>query len=137
MFRRENSALKIPDQSLEFAINMSNYHHWSKPLRAYVDACINPNPEGSEKPFNMRWIASLVAEAQRILTRGGVFLYPNDGRPGYEGGRLRHVYECGPIAFLIEQAGDWPLTAGFNHGKNSPEFAFQNPICFWLQKQCR
>ena len=105
MFRRENSALKIPDQSLEFAINMSNYHHWSKPVRAYVDACINPNPEGSEKPFNMRWIASLVAEAQRILTRGGVFLYPNDRRPGYEEGRLRHVYECGPIAFLIEQAG--------------------------------
>ena len=57
------------------------------------------------KNYNMRWIASLVAETHRILVRGGIFLYPEDGRKGYENGRLRMVYECAPIAYLIEQAG--------------------------------
>lgn len=53
----------------------------------------------------MRWVASLVAETHRIITRGGIFLYPGDARKGYENGRLRLVYECAPIAFLVEQAG--------------------------------
>lgn len=95
----------IPPNSVEYAINSSNYRHWDDPIRAYVDDRV----AGSEGPtridFNMRWIASLVAETHRILTRGGIFLYPGDARPGYEHGRLRYVYECAPIAFLIEQAG--------------------------------
>ena len=100
-----HGGVSIAQHGREFAINMSNYHHWAKPVRAYVDACINPNQSDCKKSFNMRWIASLVAEAQRIFNRGGVFLYPSDRRPGYEEGRLRQLYECGPIAFLVEQAG--------------------------------
>ncbi|WP_425102359.1 class 1 fructose-bisphosphatase [Tropicibacter sp. S64] len=95
----------IPADSIEYAINASNYRHWNAPIRAYVDDRV----AGAEGPtghdFNMRWIASLVAETHRILTRGGIFLYPSDARPGYLHGRLRYVYECAPIAFLVEQAG--------------------------------
>ena len=95
----------IPAEATEYAINASNYRHWGAPIRAYIDDRV----AGSEGPtgvdFNMRWIASLVAETHRILSRGGIFLYPGDDRPGYRNGRLRYVYECAPIAFLIEQAG--------------------------------
>ena len=104
-FTLVHNGVLIARYSREFAINMSNYHHWTKPVRAYVDACINPNQSDGQKSFNMHWIASLVAEVQRIFDRGGVFLYPSDRRPGYGKGRLRQVYECGPIAFLVEQAG--------------------------------
>ncbi|RMD88521.1 MAG: class 1 fructose-bisphosphatase [Alphaproteobacteria bacterium] len=98
-------SLRIPPRSREFAINASNYKHWPKPIRAFVDDCL-AGPEGPRgEAMNMRWIASLVAETHRILTRGGVFLYPGDARKGYERGRLRMVYECAPIAFLVEQAG--------------------------------
>ncbi len=95
----------IATDSPEYAINASNYRHWPKPIRAYIDDLI----AGSEGPrgrnFNLRWIASLVAETHRILTRGGIFLYPGDNREGYARGRLRLVYECAPIAFLVEAAG--------------------------------
>lgn len=104
-FRSLGEIPEIPAQSTEYAINASNYRHWPTPIRAFIDDRI----AGSEGPmghdFNMRWIASLVAEAHRILTHGGIFLYPGDTRPGYEQGRLRLVYECGPIAYLIEGAG--------------------------------
>lgn len=100
-----NPAARVPTKSTEYAINASNYRHWSRPVRAYIDDLV----AGSEGPrganFNMRWIASLVAETHRIITRGGIFLYPSDDRKGYERGRLRFVYECAPIALLIEQAG--------------------------------
>ncbi|HHB82709.1 MAG TPA: class 1 fructose-bisphosphatase [Devosia sp.] len=100
-----NDNVRIPDDSTEYAINASNYRHWSSPIRAFIDDCV----DGAEGPraenFNMRWVASLVAETHRILTRGGVFLYPGDRRKGYGKGRLRMVYECAPIAFVIEQAG--------------------------------
>ncbi len=100
-----NDALTIPDNSNEFAINASNYRHWRKPVRAFIDDCVAGTDGPREENFNMRWVGSLVAEAHRILTRGGIFLYPSDARPGYEDGRLRMTYECAPIAFLIEQAG--------------------------------
>ncbi|MDO5622802.1 MAG: class 1 fructose-bisphosphatase [Paracoccus sp. (in: a-proteobacteria)] len=97
--------MAVPASTTEFAINSSNYRHWPPPIRAFVDDLV----AGAEGPrrnnFNMRWIASLVAETHRILTRGGVFLYPSDSRKGYERGRLRLLYECAPIAMLIEQAG--------------------------------
>ncbi len=95
----------IPPQSNEFAINAANYRHWPKAIRAYIDDCLAGETGPRSKNFNMRWVASLVAETHRILTRGGVFLYPGDARKGYERGRLRMVYECAPIAFVIEQAG--------------------------------
>ncbi|HET9067951.1 MAG TPA: class 1 fructose-bisphosphatase [Amaricoccus sp.] len=98
-------ALSVPARSSEFAINASNYRHWDRPIRAYIDDCLAGATGPQDRDFNMRWIASLVAEVHRIVTRGGVFLYPADARPGYAHGRLRRVYECAPIAFLIEEAG--------------------------------
>lgn len=95
----------LPDCFFEFAINASNYRHWPRPIRAYIDDCLAGIDGPRERNFNMRWIASLVAEAHRILMRGGIFLYPADARKGYEKGRLRMLYECAPIAFVIEQAG--------------------------------
>ncbi len=97
--------LTVPSGSCEFAINASNYRHWPRPVRAYIDDCLAGQEGPRDKDFNMRWVASLVAETHRILSRGGIFLYPNDERSGYERGRLRLVYECAPIAFVIEQAG--------------------------------
>lgn len=104
-FHLVDAQVTIPRKSYEFAINASNYRHWSRPVRAWIDDCMAGTDGPRERNFNMRWIASLVAETHRILTRGGVFLYPGDGRKGYENGRLRYLYECAPIAFLIEQAG--------------------------------
>ena len=100
-----NAAVKVPDSSSEYSINASNYRHWAKPVRAYIDDCIAGENGPRGKNFNMRWVASLVAETHRIITRGGIFLYPRDARKGYENGRLRMVYECAPIAMLVEQAG--------------------------------
>nr|WP_280960195.1 class 1 fructose-bisphosphatase [Antarcticimicrobium luteum] len=104
-FHQAGGMLTIPEDSSEFAINASNYRHWSKPVRAYIDDCLQGIEGPRAKNFNMRWVASLVAETHRILSRGGIFLYPSDGRPGYGQGRLRMVYECAPIAMLVEQAG--------------------------------
>jgi len=97
--------VRVPEDSNEFSINASNYRHWSAPVRAFVDDCVAGVDGPRGKNFNMRWVASLVAETHRILTRGGIFLYPSDDRKGYERGRLRMVYECAPVAFLITQAG--------------------------------
>lgn len=99
-----DAAVALPRESKEFAINASNYRHWAKPVRAFIDDCLAGAEGPRDQDFNMRWVASLVAETHRILTRGGIFLYPSDNRPGYEKGRLRMVYECAPIAFVIEQA---------------------------------
>jgi len=95
----------LPAGKREYAINASNRRFWEPAVRAYVDDCVagRDGPRGAD--YNMRWIASLVAEAYRILARGGVFLYPRDSRKGYQDGRLRLVYEANPIAFLVEQAG--------------------------------
>lgn len=101
----ESPAPLVPGDASEFAINASNYRHWSPPIRAYIDDCLAGIDGPRGKNFNMRWIASLVAETHRIMTRGGIFLYPADNRTGYARGRLRLVYECAPIAFLVEQAG--------------------------------
>ena len=91
--------------SSEYAINASNYRHWPQQIRAYIDDLVAGAEGPRQRNFNLRWIASLVAETHRILIRGGIFLYPSDARKGYERGRLRLVYECAPIAFLVEQAG--------------------------------
>lgn len=104
-FRLTRPQVKIPGGTFEYAINASNYRHWEEPVRVYIDDCLNGADGLRATNFNMRWIGSLVAEAFRILTRGGVFLYPADRRKGYENGRLRLLYEAHPIAFLMEQAG--------------------------------
>ena len=95
----------IPQGKHEYAINASNYRYWDEPVRAFVDDCIAGSDGPMSADYNTRWIASLVAEAYRILGRGGVFLYPGDIRKGYRLGRLRLIYEANPIAFVVEQAG--------------------------------
>jgi len=97
--------VKIAEDTHEFAINSSNSRRWDGHVRAYVDDCLKGEEGPHNKNYNTRWIASLVAECHRILSRGGIFLYPGDRRPGYQSGRLRLAYECNPIAFLTEQAG--------------------------------
>jgi fructose-1,6-bisphosphatase I len=97
--------LQIPLGTAEYAINASNHRHWTAPVRDYIDDCIRGADGPHGRNFNMRWCASLVADAYRIFTRGGVFLYPPDSRKGYEKGRLRLLYEASPMAFLAEQAG--------------------------------
>lgn len=104
-------SVSIAERTSEFAINMSNYRHWEEAIRLYVDDCLAGSEGPRERDFNMRWIASLVAEAYRILSRGGIFLYPADGRKGYHQGRLRLVYEANPIAFVIENAGGAATTS--------------------------
>ena len=99
-----DSNLKIPIQAHEYAINSSNSRYWPAPVRSYIDELLDGSAGPRKKNYNMRWVASLVAETHRILERGGVFLYPADDREGYSEGRLRKIYECGPIAFLIQQA---------------------------------
>lgn len=99
------TGLTIPSGTREFAINGSNARHWDEPVRQFVDECIAgaAGPLGAD--YNTRWYAAMIAEAHRILLRGGVFLYPGDARPGYREGRLRLIYEAQAVAFLMEQAG--------------------------------
>lgn len=97
--------MKMIEGKREYAINASNYRHWSPSVRAYIDDCLAGKDGPRDEDYNMRWVASLVAETFRILIRGGVFLYPGDNRPGYNCGRLRLVYEAFPVAMVIEQAG--------------------------------
>lgn len=97
--------LKIPVETQEFAINASRYAMWGAPVRRYFDECISGKGGPRDKTFNMRWTASMVADVHRILTRGGVFLYPRDTGNEDMGGRLRLMYEANPMAMLVEQAG--------------------------------
>jgi len=96
--------LRIPPKTREFAINASNHRHWDEPIRIYVDDCLKGTEGPRGEDFNMRWIASMVAEAHRVLARGGIYLYPGDLRDGYHQGRLRLIYEANPIALIMEQA---------------------------------
>ncbi|MBI4292886.1 MAG: class 1 fructose-bisphosphatase [Betaproteobacteria bacterium] len=93
----------IPEDTREFAINVSNMKWWEPPVKRYIDECLAGASGPRGKDFNMRWIASMVAEVYRILTRGGIFMYPRDAR--YTEGRLRLMYEANPMSFIVEQAG--------------------------------
>jgi fructose-1,6-bisphosphatase I len=96
--------VRIPSETKEFAINMSNMRHWEPPVKRYIDELLKGSTGPRGKDFNMRWIASMVAEVHRIMTRGGVFMYPRDARDPDKPGRLRLMYEGNPMAFLVEQA---------------------------------
>ena len=100
---REN--VQIPADTKEFAINMSNMRHWDAPVKRYVDECLQGKEGPRGKDFNMRWIASMVADVHRIMTRGGIFMYPWDKREPNKPGKLRLMYEANPMSWLIEQAG--------------------------------
>jgi len=100
----------IEGDTAEFAVNASNRRHWSAAVRGYIDECLAGAAGMRGRDFNMRWIGSLVAETYRILTKGGVFLYPADARPGYREGRLRLLYEAHPMALIMEWAGGGATT---------------------------
>ncbi|MEJ1993059.1 MAG: class 1 fructose-bisphosphatase [Maritimibacter sp.] len=109
-FRLTHPQMRVPEESAEFAINISRARHWEQPVRRYVDECLL-GPDGPRgKGFNMRWVASMVAEVHRILTRGGVFLYPIDDEIRAAGGRLRLMYEASPMGMVIEAAGGMATT---------------------------
>jgi len=97
--------VRIPEDTKEFAINMSNMRHWDAPTTRYIEECLQGSEGPRGKDFNMRWIASMVADVHRILTRGGVFMYPWDKREPHKAGKLRLMYEANPMAWLVEQAG--------------------------------
>ncbi|QTN21757.1 class 1 fructose-bisphosphatase [Rhizobacter sp. AJA081-3] len=97
--------VQLPADTKEFAVNMSNMRHWAPPMKRYIDECLAGKEGPRGKDFNMRWVASMVADVHRILTRGGVFIYPWDKREPDKPGKLRLLYEANPMSFLIEQAG--------------------------------
>ncbi len=97
--------VRVPEDTKEFAINMSNMRHWDAPVKRYINECLQGTEGPRGKDFNMRWIASMVADVHRILTRGGIFMYPWDKREPEKPGKLRLMYEANPMSWLIEQAG--------------------------------
>jgi len=97
--------IRVPEETQEFAINSSNSRFWEPPVKRYVDECLAGKTGPRGKDFNMRWIASMVAEAHRILMRGGVFMYPRDTKDPAKPGRLRLLYEANPMGYVMEQAG--------------------------------
>nr|MBF0682027.1 class 1 fructose-bisphosphatase [Pseudomonas sp.] len=97
--------IQVPHSTAEFAINMSNQRHWDEPVKRYVGELLAGEEGPLGKNYNMRWIASMVADVHRILTRGGLFMYPWDSREPEKPGKLRLMYEANPMSFIIEQAG--------------------------------
>ena len=97
--------IQIPEQTQEYAINASNSRHWYPPVTRYIDELVAGSTGPRGKDFNMRWIASMVTDVHRVLSRGGIFMYPADQREPGKPGKLRLMYEANPIAFIIEQAG--------------------------------
>ncbi len=102
-FVRTHERITIPEDTQEFAINASNQRNWGAPVKRYIDECLAGKTGPRGKDFNMRWVASMVADVYRILCRGGVFMYPRDAK--HKEGRLRLMYEANPMAFIVEQAG--------------------------------
>ena len=102
--------MTIPADTAEFAINMSNQRFWEEPVQRYINECLAGKTGSRDKNFNMRWVASMVAEVYRILTRGGIFMYPMDTKDPTKPGKLRLMYEANPMSFIIEQAGGMSST---------------------------
>jgi len=104
-WRLTHDDIQIPEQTKEFSINTSNMRHWEMPVRRYIHECLAGKEGPLGKDYNTRWIASMVADVHRILSRGGIFMYPRDNRPSGKAGKLRLMYEANPMAFIVEQAG--------------------------------
>jgi fructose-1,6-bisphosphatase I len=104
-FMLTHPKMMIPADTQEFAINASNRRFWEEPVQRYVEECTKGKDGGREKNFNMRWVASMVAEVHRILVRGGIFMYPFDTKEVGKAGKLRLMYEANPMSFIVEQAG--------------------------------
>lgn len=130
-FLLTDSNIKIPEDTKEYAINASNARHWEEPVKKYVADCLAGKEGPRGKDFNMRWVASLVAEAYRIMKRGGIFLYPRDDRDPKKPSRLRFLYEANPVGFIIEQAGGKVSTGTENFLNTVPHAIHQRiPLVF-------
>ena len=105
VWRLTHADIAIPKDTKEFAINMSNQRHWAAPISRYIDACLKGKTGARGKDFNMRWVASMVADVHRLMMRGGIFMYPWDKREPDKPGKLRLLYEANPMSFLVEAAG--------------------------------
>ena len=103
--------VQIPAETSEFAINMSNQRFWEPPMQRYIADLLAGTTGPRGRDFNMRWVASMVADVHRIITRGGLFTYPLDSKVKAKGGKLRLMYEANPMAFIVEQAGGAASTA--------------------------
>jgi fructose-1,6-bisphosphatase I len=97
--------VKVPVQTAEYSINASNQRHWEAPMQAYISDLLAGTEGPREKDYNMRWVAAMVGDIHRVLSRGGIFMYPYDKRDPSKAGKLRLLYEANPMAFLVEQAG--------------------------------
>ena len=117
--------VQIPAQTKEFAINMSNQRFWAKPMQNYVADLIQGEEGPLGKRYNMRWVAAMVAEVHRILTRGGIFMYPWDNRDPKKPGKLRLMYEGNPMSMLVEQAGGLSSTSEIDIMDVAPELIHQ------------
>ena len=126
--------VRIPADTQEFAINMSNMRHWAPPVKQYIDDCLAGKAGVRGKDFNMRWVASMVADVHRILTRGGVFMYPWDQREPNKPGKLRLMYEANPMAWLVEQAGGPPPTDSSASWTSNPPNCTKGLACSWARK---
>ena len=104
-FMLTTRGMRIPEETKEFAVNMSNQRFWEAPMQRYVGDLLAGKEGPRGKDFNMRWVASMVADVHRILTRGGIFSYPLDSKCATKGGKLRLMYEANPMSLLVEQAG--------------------------------
>lgn len=123
--------MRIPEETREFAINASNERFWEAPIKRYIDECLAGKTGPRDKDFNMRWLGALVADTFRILTRGGVFLYPRDNKDPKKPSRLRLMYEANPISFIVEQAGGLSVTGRERVMELQPESLHQRaPLIF-------
>ncbi|MBT4890302.1 MAG: class 1 fructose-bisphosphatase [Rhodospirillales bacterium] len=105
VFKLTSEDMRVPIDTAEFAINASNQRHWEPPVKRYIAECLEGKEGPRSKDFNMRWIAAMVADVHRVMSRSGVFLYPIDEKTRDKGGRLRLMYEANPMAMIMEQAG--------------------------------
>ena len=127
--------LSVPQSTSEFAINMSNQRHWEEPVQRYVGELLAGKDGPLGKNYNMRWIASMVADVHRILTRGGLFMYPRDNRDPSMAGKLRLMYEANPMAMIVEQAGGAATNGTQRILKIQPESLHQRVPVFLGSKE--
>lgn len=127
--------MRVPEQTKEFAINASNARHWEPPVKRYIDEMLAGKTGPLAKDYNMRWIASMVADVHRILSRGGIFMYPRDAREPDKPGKLRLMYEANPMSLLIEQAGGASINGQVRMLELQPEQLHQRVAVFLGSRQ--
>ncbi len=128
--------MTIPEETREFAINASNQRFWEAPVQRYVEEALAGKTGPREKDFNMRWVASMVAEVHRILMRGGIFMYPKDTKDPTKAGKLRLLYEANPMSFIVEQAGGMSSTGRERILELQPEGLHQRvPVILGSRKE--